>query len=480
VYFRAVRPPELEVRLESPLPELLPAGQPTALFCLGTACQGKRSVTALELSAGAAFARASGLAMPRPGMTCLRSSFWAVVPVPATAPGQVELRARIRLSEGQVEERTLGSIAIVDAASPSGGPKPGSGQELIAVCMATFDPDPELLDRQLASLRAQTDTGWICVISDDCSARDRFHALREAVGSDERFLITRSEERIGFYRNFERALEQVPPEASLIALCDQDDRWHPEKLSVLRRSLGPATLVYSDQRLVRADGEILRPTLWQGRANNHTSLASMLVANTVTGAAALFRREVAERALPFPDAPGIEFHDHWLALVALACGELRYVDRPLYDYVQHSAAVLGQVVETSRRAKPAERLRHRQSWRAAYFFGYAQGQVRARALLLRCADRLSTDKRRDLERYLAADSSLGVFLWLWMRPLRGLSGRTETLGGEWELARGIVWFALARFLARRRWLPRRLLLDASFPDATSFRFRRLQRWRSRM
>ena len=39
--------------------------------------------------------------------------------------------------------------------------------------------------------------------------------------------------------------------------------------------------------------------------------------------------------------PGVPYHDHWLALVALAGGDLAYVDRPLYDYVQHRAAVQG-------------------------------------------------------------------------------------------------------------------------------------------
>ena len=78
---------------------------------------------------------------------------------------------------------------------------------------------------------------------------------------------------------------------------------------MLRAALGGAMLVYSDQRLVDADGRVLRDTLWEGRRNNHTDLASLLVANTITGAAMLFRREVAELALPFPDAPGVQFHD---------------------------------------------------------------------------------------------------------------------------------------------------------------------------
>ena len=121
-----------------------------------------------------------------------------------------------------------------------------------------------------------------------------------------------------------------------MALCDQDDRWYPEKLEVLRGALGGAQLVYSDQRLVDRSGRVLRETLWKGRRNNHTNLASLLVANTITGAATLFRRELAELALPFPEAPGWQFHDHWLGLVALASGEVAYVDRPLYDYVQHA------------------------------------------------------------------------------------------------------------------------------------------------
>ena len=45
--------------------------------------------------------------------------------------------------------------------------------------------------------------------------------------------------------------------------------------------------------------------------------------NTVTGAASLFRRELLDVALPFPDVPGKPFHDHWLACVALAIGRSR-------------------------------------------------------------------------------------------------------------------------------------------------------------
>jgi hypothetical protein len=249
---------------------------------------------------------------------------------------------------------------------------------------------------------------------------------------------------------------------------------------VLRDALGSAMLAYSDQRLVDERGQVLRETLWRGRRNNFTNLSSLLIANTVTGAAALFRREVLERALPFPDSPGNDFHDHWIALVALAIGPLAYVDRPLYDYVQHPRAVLGDGAASE--ARPAQRwIRPPQirRWRAAYFIGYVPGEVRARTLLLRCGDRLSEDKHRALERYLASATSSLALTWLLLRPLRMLAGRTETLASEWPLVKGIIWVRLASLIARVRWWPDPLTLDTRLPDPATFEQKGLRRWRDR-
>ena len=137
-------------------------------------------------------------------------------------------------------------------------------------------------------------------------------------------------------------------------------------------------------------------------------MASLLVANSITGAATLFRREVAELALPFPETPGMQFHDHWLGLVALAAGDIAYVDRPLYDYVQHGGAIFGDVAGGSAGSAPAaprrslatalaDRLR---GGRGAYFLGYLPRDVQARALLVLCDSRLTAPKRRALKRFI--------------------------------------------------------------------------------
>ena len=236
-------------------------------------------------------------------------------------------------------EAEIGRIAV--GPPPLGAGRAGAGEGLIAIAMATYNPDMDLFRAQIESLRAQTDTNWVCVVNDDRSRPERYREIVAELDGDERFVISRADRRLGFYRSFERALGLVPDEAQLVALCDQDDRWYPEKLAVLRERLGKAQLIYSDQRLVDTDGNVLADTYWTSRRNNHTNLLSLLIANTITGAASLMRREVVERALPFPEVPGEQYHDHWLGLVAMTLGDVGYVDRPLYDYVQHGGAALG-------------------------------------------------------------------------------------------------------------------------------------------
>ena len=72
----------------------------------------------------------------------------------------VELAAHLASGESVTAE--LGRIEVVVPEPPiqsSARPR-CPGNELIAVCMTTFDPDLVLLQTQLESLRAQTDQQW--------------------------------------------------------------------------------------------------------------------------------------------------------------------------------------------------------------------------------------------------------------------------------------------------------------------------------
>lgn len=484
-----VRASGLDVVLDRPLPATLPAGQATAVFCVGTCFHRHQRVTEMTIAVNGMLHRPIAQRMPRldrfrelhptlkeseaptasgdpqssrdPELRSYRSGFWGVIPIsPQSKPGELALTAEARLEDGTTARSALGTIAILDPPEPPAYeclPK-ARAHSLIAICLATYNPEIELFRTQVESIRAQTDRDWICLISDDCSTQEEFDAIVEVIAGDERFVLSRAGEHRSFYRNFERALAMVPAEAQLVTLCDHDDRWYANKLQALREAIGSAEMVYSDLRRVDTKGQVRAETLWQGRRNNHTNLASLLISNTIPGAACMFRRRVLERALPFPDGPGWDFHDHWLALVAMALGEVAYVDRPLYDYVQHPRAVLGRVASDDGSPPPREKSPGRlaipprrdmlRRWRSAYFSLYLQRVLLAQVLLARCEPELKAQKRRALRLLIDAGRKPLPFTWLTIRPMRATFGRNETLRLEETLVRGTLWRYLVALRSR--------------------------------
>ncbi|HED12947.1 MAG TPA: glycosyltransferase [Gammaproteobacteria bacterium] len=217
----------------------------------------------------------------------------------------------------------------------------------IVICMAAFNPQIKAFERQIISIQEQTYPHWHCIIQDDGSAPELLDAMRAVCVADDRFSFFSGEPNRGFYHNFERCLYRVPATVPYVALADQDDAWMPEKLQRLLDGLGQSTLVYSDMNIVDDRGQVLSETYWTKRRNNYRDMETVFLANTVTGAAALFRRELLDLALPFPIRIGDAFHDHWLALCAFTAGGVAYVQQPLYCYYQHAENVIGHCEEAN-------------------------------------------------------------------------------------------------------------------------------------
>jgi hypothetical protein len=463
--------PSLHVQLDAPLPAELAVGSGSAVFVCGTCFARDARIASLSLTVDGTEEPLMAHGMPRletlralESSGSYRSGFWGLARV-RRVPAALGLRAR--LEGGGEAEAPLGEIAPAEPERPASAVAPD-----VAICMATHEPPLDLFRRQVESIRAQTHRDWLCVVSDDCSSPERGAAMQQALGDDTRFLFSRSPRRLGFYRNFERALALAPPGARFVAMADQDDHWHPDKLATLRATIGDAQLVYSDARIIRPDGELISGTYWSRRANNHSDLLSLLVANAVTGAASLFPRALLDDALPFPPAQFAHFHDHWIALCALALGEIRFVDRPLYDYVQHGDAALGHAAANrmprlrdrlgALRRDPRERVR---LWRMHYFVDACRLLQFATILQLRCGDRMTSVKRRALERFIAADRSPLPLAALGVRGARELvARRPETLGAEWMLLHAFAWRRLLGASVRDA-PQRRLRLDAVPPPA---------------
>ena len=498
----------LQARLDSPLPSELAVGAGTALFVCGSCFHPLAEIRGVRLLVDGEPRPVMAERMPRldvfrslhptldpletsalaadpdsdddPRLHGYRSGSWGIVEIESSqADKVVDLGLRAGLADGTSADAQLGRIALRSKRHPTSPERAGSPPErLVAICMATYNPPPELFERQIESIRQQTHRDWVCVISDDRSSPERVAAMETIIGDDTRFVLSCSPARLGFYANFERALAMAPANAAYAAMADQDDRWDTEKLEVLLGAIGDAGLVYSDARVVDREGKLLSDTYWSRRRNNYTDLVSLLIANTVTGAASLFRRDVLDLALPFPPEHGRPYHDHWVGCVALATGDIAYVDRPLYDYVQHHEAALGHARAN---AGPPGRdvvARLRQfmgdqrsiigRWRAIYFWDVCRIVLFARILERRCGKRMHSAKRRALRRVVAGERSALAIPWLLLRRTRSLAGRNETLGVETGLLRGIIWRHAVGLLAGRTGRPgRRFRFSASLPRRSS-------------
>ena len=142
----------------------------------------------------------------------------------------------------------------------------------------------------------------------------------------------------------------------VIALADQDDVWHDDKLARLVPEFDDpeVMLVHSDARLVDAAGDELEPSLFGALEISDTEWSDylgdeqfgvLLRRNLVTGATTLVRRELAVRA---GNAPAPWIHDEWFAIIAALTGGIRTVRAPLIDYRQHGKNQIGAVTPSLR------------------------------------------------------------------------------------------------------------------------------------
>jgi glycosyltransferase involved in cell wall biosynthesis len=216
--------------------------------------------------------------------------------------------------------------------------------------MCTYDGGA-YLGEQLASIAAQTRPPDELVVCDDCSADDTRKIVDQfarAAAFPVRLYV--NEKNLGSTRNFERAVELCQGE--LIALADQDDVWHTEKLRRIEEVFDAApdvALVFTDAEVVDENLRPLGRSLWelvgfdrgqQELLRRGRALDVLLPGWTVTGATMAFRARHREMFLPIPRDISM-IHDGWIASVISAVAEIAFIDERLILYRQHPRQQVG-------------------------------------------------------------------------------------------------------------------------------------------
>lgn len=220
----------------------------------------------------------------------------------------------------------------------------------IGIALAAFNGEaflPQLVD----SLRAQTDADFRVLWQDDGSSDGTLRLLRDVTEADSRFSPGAEQGRhLGAKGNFLSLMRQLDTPA--VALCDQDDVWHPDRLARCRALLdraeaeaggGTPLLVHSDCRLTGPEGQVLAESFFrrQGWSFGAVSLPEMLVQNNVTGCTVLMNAALNRLAASRADPARIFMHDWFLAQTAAAFGRILCIREPLVDYRQHGGNAVG-------------------------------------------------------------------------------------------------------------------------------------------
>jgi len=223
----------------------------------------------------------------------------------------------------------------------------------LSIAMCTYN-GARYLPEQLASIAAQTRPPDELVVCDDCSS-DETRAMLEEFKAQAPFPVRLyfNEQNLRVWKNFEKAIRLC--EGDIIALCDQDDVWLPEKLERMAEAFvatPDAGLVFSDLEVV---DENLRPLgyhAWhslefgkRGQAlfRKGKAFNALITRNVVTGAAMAFRAEYRDLVLPVPKVSQRLLHDYWFALTISTVAELVPIKMPLVKYRVHPEQCNGLV-----------------------------------------------------------------------------------------------------------------------------------------
>jgi glycosyltransferase involved in cell wall biosynthesis len=216
-----------------------------------------------------------------------------------------------------------------------------------SIALATYNGG-RYLAAQLESLANQTTLPAELVISDDCSTDNTIIVARSfAARAPFPVRIIESESRLGFRDNFMRAAHSC--EGALIAFCDQDDIWEPNKIEVMERVFEDpqVLLAYHNATLISAKGATLGKLYRNGQRQRVFEPLTRHPWLVAPGFMQVFRRELTEYSVHHSESYDVDWpgqplaHDRWFLFLASVFGRVVYVGEPLVRYRQHSGNVYG-------------------------------------------------------------------------------------------------------------------------------------------
>ena len=223
--------------------------------------------------------------------------------------------------------------------------------ESIGVALAAYNGE-QFIARQLDSILAQTLPPDKIIVVDDGSTDGTLQTLEDYAQKNATIEVHQNSSNLGYIKNFEKAIALC--RTDYVALSDQDDIWHPDKLArcvgALQEHRG-AGLCYHNTGLLDAAGQRIDLTLWdlsewqfpltkeqvQGRVSDRRG--------PVPGFALVLHRDLVALLLPVHGSLYCG-HDWWINAIAFFLFDPVCIPEPMAYYRMHPGQVSGRLLRT--------------------------------------------------------------------------------------------------------------------------------------
>jgi glycosyltransferase involved in cell wall biosynthesis len=119
--------------------------------------------------------------------------------------------------------------------------KPNPLNEMVSVVLCAYN-GASFIAEQLTSISNQTYSHLEIIIVDDCSTDDTVSIIEKFQNLDKRIKLYQNPNNLGYNKNFEKAFQLAT--GSYIAIADQDDVWHTEKIAIMMNQLWQEDTVF--------------------------------------------------------------------------------------------------------------------------------------------------------------------------------------------------------------------------------------------
>ena len=223
-------------------------------------------------------------------------------------------------------------------------------EKTVDILLAAYN-GKKYLPQLLQSLAKQFYGGFRVLMHDDGSSDGTEALLKEIAQRDSRFTMSRCNETgLGAAGSFMALLKES--DADFCCLCDQDDVWSPDHISLQLHGMEKLTgqygadvplLVYGDCALIDGDGKLMHPSfcMKQGWKREALPLRMLLVQNNAPGCTMMLNRPLRQLVSEHGRPDEMFMHDWFIAQTAAAMGAMYFEQLPLVDYRQHGDNVLG-------------------------------------------------------------------------------------------------------------------------------------------